>query len=331
MINISLYLGWSLITPVVLVQSLIAKSYNESILLLFTMVIFIPIYYLNTNGKTQHAAIGLLTYTTTLSYFAVYLARIQIGAPYFDIAFGTAALFFIKNRYVKTAVAIYAFSSFLFLNYYQISNYPLELGGFATISLMLIVLYIVTILFESENSHYQKELEVKNQALKSQNQTIKKQSEQLLQLEKDYYEKELALKQKDIDQVLANNRMQLRIRENLLKQLEKVTNEKDSLKLINSMKFDLRAQIQTQKKLEFTEEHIQKLNAEFYDRLGTEFPKLTKKEVELCSYIKLGLSTKEIAHLLSTTENTVYVTKNRLRTKLNLDNNEAVDQFLKEI
>ncbi|MCR9250208.1 MAG: LuxR C-terminal-related transcriptional regulator [bacterium] len=330
LLNINIYLAWFITIPFILHHTWMNEYFGEFYLLLASSIGFLPFYILNIKGKTQLASIGILTFVISITYGATFIAETQIGASYFNIAFGSAALFFIRNKYCKASIAIYGYGSFLTLNYYQILNHPLEPISYFTIIFMLVALYIIIALFESENVRYQQILKTKNEILGQQNKTIKEQSDHLMELEKEAYEKELALKQKDIDQVLANNRMQVKIRENLLSQLERATNEKDSFKLIKSLKFDLRSQIQTQKKLEFSEDNIQELNAEFFERLNSEFPKLSKKEAELCSYIKLGLSTKEIAQLLSTTENTIYVTKNRLRSKLNLDSNDEVNQFLKE-
>jgi DNA-binding NarL/FixJ family response regulator len=56
----------------------------------------------------------------------------------------------------------------------------------------------------------------------------------------------------------------------------------------------------------------------FIHKLQEQFPNLTKNDIRLCSYIKLGFSSAEIATFLNITESSVEVRRSRLRAKLNI-------------
>ena len=60
------------------------------------------------------------------------------------------------------------------------------------------------------------------------------------------------------------------------------------------------------------------INQDFYTQLSNEFPKLTPNDLRLCSLLKLGLSTKEIAEIQVRTPESVKMARNRLRKKLGL-------------
>lgn len=287
---------------------------QEFIPLVFLFSFVVVSLLLNRNHKNQYASAILITSTIITSYWVVYISPTQVGAPYFNILFGLLSIYIIKNKLLKYGLTLIGFFSFVLLNAYQLDTKPFTLTEYLPVLLMLIGLFIVLTRYDSD---YRRKERI-----------IKEQADNLLKLKEEKYEKELQLKQKDVDTVVANNRMQLKIRENFLSALEEIKEEKGSLKAIRSIKLDLKSQIETQLKMGFTEKHLEEINAQFFEKLISKHPKLSKKERELCSYIRLGLSTKEIAALISTSENTIYVTKNRLRAKLNLEANAQLDTYI---
>ena len=67
---------------------------------------------------------------------------------------------------------------------------------------------------------------------------------------------------------------------------------------------------------------------EYLTRLGDTFPELTVSDKKLCAYLKMGLSSKEIAPLLNLTYRSVEMTRYRLRKKLNLTRDQNLIDFL---
>lgn len=63
-------------------------------------------------------------------------------------------------------------------------------------------------------------------------------------------------------------------------------------------------------------------------RLTEQFPDLSKAEIKMACYIKMGLSTKEIAPLLSVAPKSVEMSRYRLRKKLGLDRSQNLSDFL---
>lgn len=66
-------------------------------------------------------------------------------------------------------------------------------------------------------------------------------------------------------------------------------------------------------------------------KLKEKFPHLTKNDLRLCAYIKLGFSSVEIAAFLNVTENSLMVRRSRLRAKLGLKEGEKLQSFLDSI
>lgn len=69
----------------------------------------------------------------------------------------------------------------------------------------------------------------------------------------------------------------------------------------------------------------------FIDKLTNLFPNLTQKELKLCQYFRVDLSSKEIASLYSTTTGTVRVYKTKIKQKIGLGKEDNLHNFLQNI
>lgn len=71
-----------------------------------------------------------------------------------------------------------------------------------------------------------------------------------------------------------------------------------------------------------------KVHKDFNKNLIRQCPKLTPSEINLCSFIKLGMSNKEIASVLYQSPDSVKVSRYRIRKKLKLERNENFETYL---
>lgn len=300
-------------TPIMFFYNWGIGNVQELYPLSFYFVSFGVMYFVNQKNN-QWASCILLSVSIITSWWVMYVSTTQVGAPYFNILFGLLAIYLLKNVWLKNLFTILCFSSFAVLNWYQLSNRPFALAEYAPIVILLVVLYLAAV---SYDKIYQKN-----------EKTIQQQSQELMRLTEEKHEQAMALKQKDMDTVSANNQMQLKIRENMLGELDQIKLDEEGIKQLRSLRLTLKSQIETQKKLQYSQESIKESNSELYSRLLIQYPNLNKRELELSSYIRLGLSAREMADLLSSTENSIYVTKNRLRSKLNLSSDTDLNTFL---
>ncbi|RMG62449.1 MAG: hypothetical protein D6722_18475 [Bacteroidetes bacterium] len=79
------------------------------------------------------------------------------------------------------------------------------------------------------------------------------------------------------------------------------------------------------------EVQIDELNQDFLRRLKARYPALTTYDLRLAIYLKMGLSSREIAELLNVLPSSVNVSRSRLRRKLNLDADQDLYEFLIEV
>jgi DNA-binding CsgD family transcriptional regulator len=70
------------------------------------------------------------------------------------------------------------------------------------------------------------------------------------------------------------------------------------------------------------------VNDDFTKKIKVSYPKLTPLEARLCIYLRMNLSTKEIANLSHISPRAVEMSRYRLRKKLNINTEENLNDFL---
>lgn len=68
---------------------------------------------------------------------------------------------------------------------------------------------------------------------------------------------------------------------------------------------------------------FQEVHSQFYENLNRQFPDLTPGEIKLCAFLRLNMTTKEIAAIIHQSPKSIDVARTRLRKKLNLTNKEV--------
>ncbi|MCG8579121.1 MAG: helix-turn-helix transcriptional regulator, partial [Bacteroidales bacterium] len=76
------------------------------------------------------------------------------------------------------------------------------------------------------------------------------------------------------------------------------------------------------------EQHFDRANNNFVSRLKGIYPQLTPRDLRLCAYLKMNLSSREIAPLLDISERSVEVHRYRLRKKLDLPAESNLSEFM---
>jgi DNA-binding CsgD family transcriptional regulator len=73
------------------------------------------------------------------------------------------------------------------------------------------------------------------------------------------------------------------------------------------------------------------VHVEFHQRITTRYPQLTKTDFKLCTYLRMNLSSKEIASLMFVSLRAVEVSRSRLRKRLDLDKSQNLIAFIQNI
>ncbi len=76
------------------------------------------------------------------------------------------------------------------------------------------------------------------------------------------------------------------------------------------------------------ENHFDQAHENFFKKLKEEYPALTPSDLKLCAYLRMNLTSKEIAPLLNISLRGVEVRRYRLRKRLNMNTEENLIDFL---
>lgn len=113
-----------------------------------------------------------------------------------------------------------------------------------------------------------------------------------------------------------------------LVEISRQCSDEPTRKAILSVIRDLTQPDQLDKDWEVFAQRFDQVHANFLRRLKETFPQITPKDQKLCAYLRLNLSSKEIAPLLGISVRSVEVSRYRLRRKLDLETEENLTEFL---
>ena len=81
----------------------------------------------------------------------------------------------------------------------------------------------------------------------------------------------------------------------------------------------------------FFEEAFNNADKDFLKKVKAKHPSLTPNDLKLCAYLRLNLSSKEIAPLLNISYKSVEVKRYRLRKKMGLPHESSLTNYILEI
>ncbi|MFV8226142.1 LuxR C-terminal-related transcriptional regulator [Christiangramia aquimixticola] len=156
----------------------------------------------------------------------------------------------------------------------------------------------------------------------------KEHMERLNKLEKEKLMNEIDLKRKE----LANTTMMAAKKNEVLMEIQAELN-KDKTKFSNQFRLKhimnkINNAVKNKDEWKLFETNFNEVHEDFFKDILKEYPKLTSKDLKLCSYLKMNLSSKEIAPLMGISVRGVEVHRYRLRKKMDLDSDVNLTKFL---
>jgi len=137
-------------------------------------------------------------------------------------------------------------------------------------------------------------------------------------------DKELANQTMDL---IHKNKFLAKIKEDLEK--IKAASSDETLKgKISSLIGRISKDVDHDKQWEVFETAFDEVHEDFLVRLKARYPALTPKELRLCAYLRMNISTKEIAPLMNISIRGVEICRYRVRKKLNIDRDTNLTSLL---
>ena len=193
----------------------------------------------------------------------------------------------------------------------------------STMSAIIIVLLIrknakkSTKVQKMENAHLQEKVRM---------------TERIRDLEESKHQLEMEAKKKE----MVSFSLQLTTKNDLLDKISKLSEKCYNENILNRSYFNeltkiIEAGLNMDKEWGQFKILFENVHHDFFNKLKNRCPDLTEHELRFCTYIKMNLTTKEIARLLNINPTTVRVFRCRLKSKLALDSQLNVEDFLRSI
>jgi len=134
---------------------------------------------------------------------------------------------------------------------------------------------------------------------------------------------------------LANSTMQLIRKNNTLNKLKTdlrsvITSSSDTSVKNNILSLIKRIdkEIDNEKQWQVFNLHVEQVYEELFKKLKDQYPDLTPRELSLCAYLRMNISSKEIATLMNISARGVEISRYRIRKKLRLERDGNLTEFM---
>jgi DNA-binding CsgD family transcriptional regulator len=156
----------------------------------------------------------------------------------------------------------------------------------------------------------------------------KEHEEKVSKLEKEQLINEINLKRKE----LANSTMMAARKNEVLMQIQAELN-KDKSKFSNQSRLKhimnkINNAVKNDDEWQVFETNFNEVHEDFFKDLLAKYPKLSNRDLKLCAYLKMNLTSKEIAPLMGISVRGVEVHRYRLRKKIHVENSENLTNWL---
>ncbi|HKO75628.1 MAG TPA: hypothetical protein VJU52_00305 [Flavobacterium sp.] len=222
------------------------------------------------------------------------------------------------------------------LNYNKIANFEFVVAKAWYFSAWMIFVYMILIglilylYYKWNKMKYIQKLKLQKEELKHQKEILEMELKAENELNSQEYEKhilELELQSKSSE--VAGKSLSIAKQSEMIENIQNILDtESDFNKLKSEIKKAIKINAVNKHEWEVFETNLNQINNEFINALSKKYPNLTSKDIKLCVYLKMNLSSKEIAPMMNISFRGVELHRYRLRKKLGLAQEETLSKFL---
>lgn len=163
------------------------------------------------------------------------------------------------------------------------------------------------------NQKQRKEIEL--QQLENQKEAIRINNEKL--------KSDIDLKNKELAIAMMSTVKRNKLLNRIIKQLTKIEHEE-----VGSIIKSINANLKNEDDWKYFENVFNTADKDFFKKVKEVHPMLTRNDLKLCAYLRLNLSSKEIAPLLNISVHSVEIKRYRLRKKMNLSKGKGIVEYI---
>jgi DNA-binding CsgD family transcriptional regulator len=182
---------------------------------------------------------------------------------------------------------------------------------------------------QREKLRHEKRLAQREQIFKEQTALSEK---EIMHLRNESLRAEMKFKNKELANatlhLIQKNETLTYLKDDLIKLLKTIPSNSSEKQNVNNLLKKINKDLRNEKSWELFNSYFDEVHQDFIDRLKEQFSDLSPKELRLCAYLRMNISSKEIAPLMNISVRGVEISRYRLRKKLRLDHNANLTEFL---
>lgn len=165
-----------------------------------------------------------------------------------------------------------------------------------------------------------KEIEVKDLNVSLENEKLKN----------DRYHLEIDSKNRELTSNIMLMQEKNQVLRNLLQQIDALGSDGELPRQKSTeLKKQIKSHLQIDDEWQYFKLHFESVYPEFFVNLKKQYPSLTENDLRLCAYIRIGMSNKQIAQMLSVLPDSIKISRYRIRKKFLLPQKDSLEDFLR--
>ena len=193
------------------------------------------------------------------------------------------------------------------------------------------VLYRVEVVKRRQSEKYREEIKKREERFQHEALVAEK---EIIRLRNEKLRNEMLHRDKELVNqtmgIIQKNKFLLKLK-NELQRVQKSTNDDELKSKLASLSRRINKEIDDKQQNQVFDVYFDEVHEEFFKRLKERYPELSPRELRISAYIRMNLTSKEIAVLLNITDRGVEISRYRLRKKLNLSRDTNISTFLSNI
>lgn len=198
---------------------------------------------------------------------------------------------------------------------------------------LLIILLIFGIYIYIQRSFHKKKEKIHLEQEEIRRKEIEKREQQIIALEKEKLEAELTMKSKELAgstmTIIKKNEILVKIKEEVAEQ-KRILGSQYPNKYYDRLIKLIDENLSSEDDWAIFQTNFDRIHENFFRNLHTTYPELTPNDLRFCAYLRLNLSSKDIAHLMNISLKGVEVGRYRIRKKIGLESTKSLTEFMIE-
>ena len=216
----------------------------------------------------------------------------------------------------------------------NVATYNFHISKPWYITNFMVAIYVLCVILFSIFMHnvYRRYYKGQQQRLIEENQrelelTKLQNEKEIIKLKNDQLQRDVKSKSKE----LAASTMSIIKKNELLTQIKEQLAKVEDRNVLSPVVKIIDRNLNHNENWELFKEAFNNADSEFFKKMQELHPDLSPNDLKLCAYLRLNLSSKEIAPLFNISPRSVEIKRYRLRKKLDLDNNENLTNYILSI